>query len=50
MFRPISIRVNILTNFMIVIGLIAVSLLGMQYFFSKQLAMSATALFKQPGR
>jgi len=42
MFRPISIRVNILTNFMIVIGLIAVSLLGMQYFFSKQLAMSAT--------
>ena len=42
MFRPISIRVNILTNFMIVIALIAVSLLGMQYFFSRQLAMSAT--------
>jgi HD-GYP domain-containing protein (c-di-GMP phosphodiesterase class II) len=42
MFRPISIRVSILTNFMIVIGLIAVSLLGMQYFFSRQLAKSAT--------
>ena len=42
MSRPISIRVNILTNFMLVIGLIAVSLLGMQYYFSQQLAMSAT--------
>ena len=42
MFRPISIRISILTNFMIVIGLIAVSLLGMQYFFSRQLAKSAT--------
>ena len=42
MFRPISIRVNILTNFMLVIGLIAASLLGLQYYFSQQLAMSAT--------
>jgi HD-GYP domain-containing protein (c-di-GMP phosphodiesterase class II) len=42
MFRSISIRINILTNFIIVIGLIAVSLLGMQYFFSQKLAMSAT--------
>ena len=42
MFRPISIRVNILTNFFLVFGLIAASLLGMQYYFSQQLAMSAT--------
>ena len=42
MFRPVSIRVNIFTNFSIVIGLIAASLLGLQYYFSQQLAMSAT--------
>jgi HD-GYP domain-containing protein (c-di-GMP phosphodiesterase class II) len=42
MLRPISIRVNIFTNFIMVIGLIALSLIGMQYYFSQQLAMSAT--------
>ena len=42
MLRPISIRVNIFTNFIMVIGLIAVSLIGMQYYFSQKLAMSAT--------
>jgi HD-GYP domain-containing protein (c-di-GMP phosphodiesterase class II) len=42
MFRSISIRVNILTNFTIIIGLIAASLLGLQYYFSQELAMSAT--------
>ncbi|MEA3372211.1 MAG: HD domain-containing phosphohydrolase [Campylobacterota bacterium] len=41
MFRPISIRINILTNFLIVVGIIAVSLLGLQYYFSQQLAISA---------
>ncbi len=41
MFRPISIRINILTSFLIVIGLVAVSLLGLQYYFSNQLALSA---------
>ena len=41
MFQPISIRINILTNFLMVIGLVAASLLGMQYYFSQQLAISA---------
>ena len=41
MFRPISIRINILTNFLLVVLLIAISLLGLQYHFSQELAMSA---------
>lgn len=41
MLRPVSIRINILSNFLIIIVLIAASLLGMQYYASKQLAMSA---------
>lgn len=42
MLSPVSIRTNILTNFLIVIILIAASLLGMEYYFSKQLAITAT--------
>lgn len=41
MFRPVSIHINILSNFLIVIGLIASSLLGLQYYFSQQMAVSA---------
>ena len=41
MSRPISIRINILSSFFIVIGIIASSLLGLQYYFSQELAMSA---------
>lgn len=42
MFRTISTRLHILINFIIVVGLIAVSLLGLQYYFSQKLAISAT--------
>ncbi len=42
MFRTISIRLHILINFIIVIGLISLSLLGLQYYFSQKLAISAT--------
>ncbi len=42
MFRTISIRVHILINFLIVVGLISLSLLGLQYYFSQKLAISAT--------
>ena len=41
MFPPISIRTSILTNFLIVIVLISVSLLGLEYYFSKQMAISS---------
>ena len=41
MFRPVSIRTNILTNILLVVGVVAVSLLGLQYYFSQQLAKSA---------
>ncbi len=41
MSRPISIRISILSSFFIVIGIIAASLLGLQYYFSQELAMSA---------
>ena len=41
MSSPVTIRINILTNFLIVIILIAASLLGFQYYFSEHLAMSA---------
>ncbi len=42
MFRTISIRLHILINFLIVVGIISVSLLGLQYYFSQKLAISAT--------
>jgi len=42
MFRKITIRTNILTNFLAVVGLIALSLFGLQYYFSHQMALSAT--------
>ena len=41
MFSSVTIRTNILTNFLIVIILIAVSLMSLEYYFSKQLAISA---------
>ncbi len=41
MFNAVSLRVNILSNFLIIIGLIAASLLGLQYYFSQQIAVSA---------
>lgn len=41
MFRPISIRINILTNFLLIVFIVAASLLGLQYYFSHKLAMSA---------
>lgn len=41
MLHPTSIRINILSNFLIVLGLISTSLLGLQYYFSKQMAISA---------
>ena len=42
MFRNMSIRLHILINFLIVVGLTSVSLLGLQYYFSHKLAVSAT--------
>ncbi|MCU7939397.1 MAG: hypothetical protein KZQ64_12695 [gamma proteobacterium symbiont of Bathyaustriella thionipta] len=39
--NPTSIRVNILSNFLIITGLVAASLLGLQYYFSQQIAVSA---------
>ena len=39
--RPISIRVNILSHFIFVTGVIVVSLLLLQFYFSRQLALSA---------
>ena len=42
MFRKIAIRTNILTNFLIVVGLIAASLFGLQYYFSQKMALDAT--------
>ena len=48
MFHKITIRTNILTNFMIVVGLVAASLLGLQYYFSQKMALDAThKTFKQ---
>ncbi len=41
MLSPVSIRINILSNFLFLLGLIAAVLLGLQYYFSQQLAMSA---------
>lgn len=41
MFNPTSFRVNILSNFLIITGLVAASLLGLQYYFSQQMAVSA---------
>ncbi len=41
MFHSVSIRINILSNFLIVIVLISGSLLGIEYYFGQQLAMSA---------
>lgn len=41
MSHPVSIRINILTNFVIVVGLIALSLLGLEYFFSQKMARSS---------
>ncbi|MCN4143838.1 MAG: hypothetical protein LC437_01810 [Thiohalomonas sp.] len=34
-------RVNIFSNFLIITGLVATSLLGLQYYFSQQMAISA---------
>jgi len=42
MFRTLSIRLHVLMNLFIIVGLIVVSLLGMQYYFSQKLALSAT--------
>ncbi len=42
MFRNITIRTNILTNFLIVVGLVAASLLGLQYYYSQKMALDAT--------
>ncbi|MCU7921898.1 MAG: transporter substrate-binding domain-containing protein [Candidatus Thiodiazotropha sp. (ex Dulcina madagascariensis)] len=41
MSKRISIKVNILTNFLIVLGLIGSSLILLQYYFSQQLSLSA---------
>lgn len=41
MKHPISIRINIITHFIIVIGLISGSLLGLEYYFGQKLAQSA---------
>ncbi|WP_198265053.1 hypothetical protein [sulfur-oxidizing endosymbiont of Gigantopelta aegis] len=41
MLQPVSIRINILSNFLIVIVLISTALLALQYYFSQQLALSA---------
>ena len=41
MFKRISIRINILTSFLLVVGVIAFLLLGMQYYFSNKLALAA---------
>ena len=42
MFRTLSIRLHVLINLFIIVGLIVVSLLGLQYYFSQKLALSAT--------
>ncbi len=42
MFRKITIRTNILTNFLIVVGFVAASLFGLQYYFSQKMALDAT--------
>jgi HD-GYP domain-containing protein (c-di-GMP phosphodiesterase class II) len=42
MFRTLSIRLHVLINLFVIVGLIVVSLLGMQYYFSQKLALSAT--------
>jgi HD-GYP domain-containing protein (c-di-GMP phosphodiesterase class II) len=42
MFFKITIRTNILTNFLIVVGLVAASLFGLQYYFSMNMALDAT--------
>ena len=42
MFSSVSIRFHILTNFLVVIGLISAFLLGLQYYFSQDLAALAT--------
>lgn len=48
MLQKITIRTNILTNFLVVVGLIALSLFGLQYYFSHQMALTAThKTFKQ---
>lgn len=40
--KKVTIRTNILTYFLLMIGIVSVSLLGLQYYFSRQLAMDAT--------
>jgi HD-GYP domain-containing protein (c-di-GMP phosphodiesterase class II) len=42
MFRNITIRTNILANFLFVVAVVAAGLLTVQYYFSRQLAMEAT--------
>lgn len=42
MFRRITIRTNILTNFLFVVAVVAASLIGVQYYFARQLALEAT--------
>jgi HD-GYP domain-containing protein (c-di-GMP phosphodiesterase class II)/ABC-type amino acid transport substrate-binding protein len=39
--KPISIRINLLTYFFLVVGIVAASIIGLQYFFSVELAESA---------
>lgn len=42
MFDRITIRTNILTNILVVVAIVAGSLLGLQYHFSKKMALEAT--------
>jgi len=50
MVRNITIRINILTNFLIVVGLISAMLLALQYYFSQKMALEAThKTFRQIG-
>lgn len=42
MFNKISIRTNILAYFIFMVGIVSLSLLGLQYYFSQKLAMEAT--------
>ena len=42
MFRNITIRTNILTNFLFVVTVMAASLIGVQYYFARQMALDAT--------
>ena len=42
MFDKITIRTNILTNILVVVAIVAGSLLGLQYHFSKKMALEAT--------